>query len=178
MKLNFINKYKCSLFIAIVLIVFSFTSCGKRVKIVDPVSLGFSTKVFYNALGGTINKREIRETFYEPGSLLFMPSGTSNMLIEPIREGFLLAAWYTSKTDIFDESGTFIAYSFRPEDRWDFAEDRVSEDLTLYARWIAQGKADYIDAETGTIMFTKNISDKSPVLALTSAAENLIKKKG
>lgn len=178
MKLNFINKYKCSLFIAIVLIVFSFTSCGKRVKIVDPVSLGFSTKVYYNALGGTINKREIRETFYEPGSLLFMPSGTSNMLIEPIREGYVLAGWYKAKRDVLDESGNILDYSFLAEDRWDFAEDRVFDDLTLFARWVPQGKAEYIDAETGAIMFSKNISDKSPVLALTSAAENLIKKKG
>ena len=49
--------------------------------------------------------------------------------------------------------------------------------MSLYARWISQGKAEYIDAETGLVMFSKNISDKSPVL-LTRAAENLIKKKG
>ena len=46
-------------------------------------------------------------------ALSFMPSGTSNMLIEPIREGYILAGWYKAKTDILDENGKVIAYSLR-----------------------------------------------------------------
>ena len=178
MKGNSFYKNRFVYISLVLLLIFALSSCGKKIRIVDPVELGFSCAVYYNALGGTVNKREIRETYYEPGSFLFMPSGTSNMLIEPIREGYILAGWYKAKTDILDENGKVIAYDFKAEDRWDFAEDRVYDDMSLYARWIPQGKAEYIDAETGLVMFSKNISDKSPVLALTRAAENLIKKKG
>ena len=60
-------------------------------------------------------------------SYLFEPSGTTNMLIQPIKDGYILAGWYTSKEEIFDEQGDVIGYSFRAEDRWDFNEDRVQE---------------------------------------------------
>ena len=80
--------------------------------------------------------------------------------------------------DIKDADGNVIGYSFKAEDRWDFDEDRVQVDMTLYARWIPQGKIDYIDAETDKVMFTKNITEESAVQALSSAAEMLIAKSG
>ncbi|HBG35719.1 MAG TPA: hypothetical protein DDW88_01450, partial [Treponema sp.] len=118
MKGNSFYKNRFVYISLVLLLIFALSSCGKKIRIVDPVELGFSCAVYYNALGGTVNKREIRETYYEPGSFLFMPSGTSNMLIEPIREGYILAGWYKAKTDILDENGKVIAYDFKAEDRW------------------------------------------------------------
>ena len=111
-------------------------------------------------------------------SYLFKPSGSTNMLIQPVKDGHILAGWYTAKEDIKDANGNIIGYSFKAEDRWDFDEDRVQEDMTLYARWIPQGKIDYVDASTDNVMFSKNISEESAVQELSSAAEMLIAKSG
>ncbi|MDD4113439.1 MAG: InlB B-repeat-containing protein [Herbinix sp.] len=132
----------------------------------------------YNALGGTINSREIRETYYMKNSYIFKPAGTTNMLIQPIKDGYILAGWYRGKEDIKDANGNITGYSFKSEDRWDFDEDRVQDDMTLYARWIPQGKIDYVDASTDKVMFTKNITEESAVQKLSSAAEILIAKSG
>jgi hypothetical protein len=154
------------------------SSCGIGDEAVDPASWGYDCTVIYDALGGVVNSREVRETFYMTNSYLFKPSGSTNMLIEPVKDGYLLAGWYTAKEDIVDSEGKVIGYSFKAEDRWDFDEDRVQEDMTLYARWVPQGRVLYVDADTEEVMFTKNITGDSPIQPLSGAAENLIAKTG
>jgi len=154
------------------------SSCSSKDKTINPSEWGYDCVVIYNALGGVINSREIRETYYMKNSYLFEPSGSTNMLIKPVKDGYLLAGWYTAKEDILDDEGNVIGYSFKAEDRWDFDEDRVQEDMTLYARWVPQGKIEYIDAETDEVLFTKNISEDSAVQPLSSAVESLIAKSG
>lgn len=154
------------------------SSCGVKDKAADPSQWGYDCIVTYDALGGTINSRGIRETYYMSNSYLFKPTGTTNMLIEPVKDGFILAGWYTAKEDIKDANGNITGYSFKLEDRWDFDEDRVQGDMTLYARWIPQGKVDYIDPSTDMVMFSKNITEESAVQELSSAVEILIAKSG
>jgi len=154
------------------------SSCGIGDEAVDPASWGYDCTVIYDALGGVVNSREVRETFYMTNSYLFKPSGSTNMLIEPVKDGYLLAGWYTDKEDIVDEDGNIIGYSFKAEDRWDFDEDRVQEDMTLYARWVPQGRVLYVDADTEEVLFTKNITSDSPIQPLSGAAEKLIAKPG
>jgi uncharacterized repeat protein (TIGR02543 family) len=89
------------------------------------------------------------------------------MLVEPARDGYILAGWYTAKTDEPTEYGE--EYTFRAEDRWDFYLDRVMDDMTLYARWLPRGKVDYVDASTGEVIFSKNITSDSPVQELSDA---------
>ncbi len=176
-----INNKKLHRIIPIIIILAScliLSSCGVKDKAVDPSEWGYDCTVTYDALGGTINSREIRETYYMKNSYIFMPSGSTNMLIEPVKDGFILAGWYTAKEDFKDANGDVIEHNFKAEDRWDFDEDRVQEDITLYARWIPQGKIDYVDALTDKVMFSKNITEESAVQELSSAAEMLIAKSG
>lgn len=154
------------------------SSCGIDDRVANPADWGYDCMVIYDALGGTVNQREIRETFYMKNSYVFKPAGTTNMLIEPVKDGYILAGWYTAKEDIKDSQGNITGYSFKPEDRWDFDEDRVQEDMTLYARWIPQARVDYVDASTGEIKFSKNITESSSIQPLSSAAESLIAKPG
>ncbi len=153
-------------------------ACSRMGNAIDPGDWGYDCIVIYDALGGTINSREIRETYYMKNSYLFEPSGTTNLLIQPVKDGYILAGWYTSKIDIINNEGRLIGHSFKAEDRWDFDEDRIQEDMTVYARWIPQGKVDYVDADTGDTMFAKNITGDSPVQKLSSAAESLVAKDG
>jgi len=154
------------------------SGCTKRGVAVDPSEWGYDCVVIYDALGGTVNSRGVRETYYMKNSYLFEPSGSTNLLIQPVRDGYILAGWYTAKEDILDKDGNITGYTFKAEDRWDFDEDRVQGDMTLYARWIPQGRLDYVDASTGKVMFSKNITAESPVQKLTSATESLIAKQG
>lgn len=154
------------------------SSCSIEDSAADPREWGYECKVIYNALGGTVNSREVRETYYMKNSYVFKPAGTTNMLIEPVKDGYILAGWYTAKEDIKDANGNITGYSFKAEDRWDFDEDRVQGDMTLYARWIPQGKVEYVDAETDEVKFSKNITDDSSIQQLSSAAEMLIAKQG
>ncbi len=106
-------------------------SCTRMGHAIDPGDWGFESCVIYDAMGGSINTREKRETYYLPNSYLFEPAGTTNMLIKPVRDGYILAGWYTAKSDIVDEKGQIVGYDFRAEDRWDFVQDRVQGDMTL-----------------------------------------------
>ena len=150
------------------------SSCAQTDINIDPGAWGFESTVIYDVLGGTINNRDRRETYYLPNSYLFEPAGTTNLLIRPVRDGYILAGWYRAKEDILDNNGQVIGYRFRSEDRWDFDLDRVQGDMTLYARWIEQARVEYIDAADGLVRFSKNITADSPVQKLSSAAESLI----
>ncbi len=154
------------------------TSCTRIGEDLDPASLGYEIEVTYNALGGIINQREIRNTNYAKNSLLFEPRGSSNLLVAPLKTGYTLAGWYTDVKEIPGKDGEEPTYEFDAQDRWDFKVDRVQENTTLYARWVNQAKAQYIDSETGEIIFSKDITASSPLSALSPAILNLVAKNG
>ncbi|NLB27641.1 MAG: InlB B-repeat-containing protein [Clostridiaceae bacterium] len=172
------TRYPLILLITIVAASLFLSACSVAGKPVDPGDWGFDCLVTYNALGGVVNNREIRETFYLKNSYVFKPAGTTDMLIQPVKDGYILAGWYTAKEDLVDEGGKVTGYAFKAEDRWDFDEDRVQEDMLLYARWIPQAKVEYVDPETGEVMFSKNITGNDAITPLSSATENLIEKPG
>jgi len=152
------------------------TACSQSGQSADPGAWGYECKVIYNALGGKVNAREVRTTYYLPNSYVFEPSGSSNMLVEPARDGYILAGWYTAKTDEPTEFGE--EYTFSAADRWDFYLDRVQGDMTLYARWLPRGKVDYVNADTGEVLFSKNITEDSPVQELSDAVVDFRKPEG
>lgn len=141
--------------------------CSARGQATDPGAWGYECKVTYDSLGGIVNAREVRTTYYQKNSYIFMPSGSSNMLVDPVRDGYILAGWYTAKSEVADNS--VEEYRFNAQDRWDFYTDRVQGDMTLYARWLPRGKLNYIDVATGEVLFAKNITADSPIQPLSSS---------
>ncbi|NLJ71112.1 MAG: hypothetical protein GX328_06590 [Clostridiaceae bacterium] len=164
--------------IFLVILVLTASSCSRIGEDLDPADLGYEIEVTYNALGGLVNQREIRITNYAENSLLFAPSGTTNLLVEPVKDGYIIAGWYTDVKEIPAADGEDVQYEFDPQDRWDFDIDRVTENITLYARWAKKAEANYIDADTNEIVFSKNITAKSPLAALSSSILNLVSKPG
>ena len=159
--------------ISIILVCAVFASaCSGSNDGIDPGDWGYDRCVIYDALGGIINSRGSREVYYMNNSYLFEPSGTTNMLVEPVKDGYILAGWYTAKEDVTDANGN-TTYKFSAEDRWDFDEDRITENMTLYARWIPQGKVDYVNAATGETVFSKNITADSPIQELSQGTLSL-----
>ena len=154
----------------------SFAACSNSGQSADPGTWGYDCKVTYDALGGMVNARGVRNTYYLPNSYVFEPSGSSNMLVQPTRDGYILAGWYKAKTDTPTALGE--EYTFNASDRWDFFLDRVQGDMTLYARWLPQGRVDYVDAGTGDVIFSKNITADSPVQELSEAVVEFRKPEG
>lgn len=141
------------------------SACTVSGEAADPSVWGYDKKISYDALGGVVNAREVRTTYYLPNSYVFEPSGSSGMLVAPARDGYVLAGWYTAKSDA--QAGSAEEYFFADTDRWDFYTDRVQEDTTLYARWLPRGKVSYLNADTGEVVFTKNITQDSPIQQLS-----------
>ncbi len=162
----------------ILALAFCLIGCSKDEEKGGPSTWGYECTVNYDTLGGMINSREVRTTYYLPNSYLFEPGGANGMLVEPKKDGHILAGWYTAKTDITDSEGNVIGYEFKAEDRWDFNLDRVQGDMTLYARWIPQGVVNYYNADTGEVLFTKNITADSPVQRLSDAVLTMYKPAG
>ena len=152
------------------------TACGRIGEAIDPAEIGYEIEVTYDALGGKINQREQRFTNYAKNSLLFEPAGSSNLLVAPVKSGYTLAGWYTACKEIPGENGGEVRYEFDPQDRWDFKVDRVQENTTLYARWVNQAKAEYIDAGTEEVVFTKDLTPSSPLAALSPGVLKMVAK--
>lgn len=148
------------------------TACMRSDKKIDPGDWGYECCVIYDALGGVVNSRGVREVYYFPNSYIFEPSGSTNMLVEPKKDGYILAGWYTDKQDSTDANGNTV-YTFSESNRWDFDEDRVQENMTLYARWIPRGEAKYINALSEEVVFSKNITGDSPIQELSVSVEKL-----
>lgn len=154
------------------------SSCTRVGDDVDLADLGYGIEVTYDAMGGVINQREVRHTNYAENSLLFEPSGSTNLLIKPVKSGYTLAGWYTDCKEIQSKNGEEVQYEFDAQDRWDFNFDRVQQDITLYARWVKQAKANYIEAATGEIVFSKDVTASSPLSSLSSAILNMVSEPG
>lgn len=158
---------------------FSVAGCSRIGGAIDPGDWGYERKVIYNALGGLVNQREVRETYYMDGSLLLQPSGTQNMLVQPIKDGFVLAGWYTNAELVSEATADEEAvYAFDAQNRWDFNVDRVEEDMTLFARWIPRAVVNYVDASNDKVMFSKNITEDSPITELSYSALSLVQRAG
>lgn len=170
------RKVKLALILAICLACALASACNRRGDAADPGLWGYDCVVTYDALGGLVNAREIRTTYYLPNSYLFEPSGTSNMLIEPKRDGYVLAGWYTAKAERVE--GSAEEYTFSASDRWDFFLDRVQGDTSLYARWLPRGKVNYVNAATGEVLFSKGITTESPIQPLSESVIKLSAPKG
>lgn len=124
---------------------------GTESLFVHPSEQGYEYEVTYDTLGGHINQIEKRVVYYADNSLLFQPSGTSGMLVEPKNGEKTLIGWYTNYTEEVTENGT--VYHFEEDDLWDFSTDRVSDGTTtdkvlnLYAKWVDNPAINFLDAD-------------------------------
>ena len=143
-------------------------SVGASSLFIHPAEQGYEYEVTYDTLGGHINQEKKRVVYYADNSLLFEPSGTAGMLVQPKNGDKSLIGWYTKYTTEESENGT--VYNFNEEDLWDFSTDRVSDEnavdknLTLYARWADNPSINFLDAanpDEGTLLkWTINVGSE------------------
>ena len=87
----------------------------------DLIDRGYPHCVTFDLQGGTSGGRPTLEQYVQDNSLVLEPGSTADADDEPVREGY-----------------TFNAFYLTPEgegEPWDFETDRVTSDITLYARW-------------------------------------------
>ena len=143
-------------------------SVGTSSLFIHPEEQGYEYEVTYDTLGGHINQEKKRVVYYADNSLLFEPSGTSGMLVQPKNGDKSLIGWYTKYTTEETENGT--VYHFNEEDLWDFSTDRISDEnavdksLILYARWADNPSINFLDAanpDKGTLLkWTINVGSQ------------------
>lgn len=105
------------------------TACSQdRLTVDDLIGMGYVHRVTFNLTGGKSGEREELIQYVQDGSLVVEP-GTVTMAGEvPTRTGYTFNAYYLGSED---EEGN-VTYG----ERWDFTADRVTSDVTLYARWL------------------------------------------
>lgn len=132
---------------------------GTSSLFVHPSEQGYEYEVVYDTLGGHINQVEKRSVFYAEDSLLYEPSGTAGMLVQPKNGERTLYGWYTKCSE--EQTSNGITYKFNDDDLWNFETDRVSEQtapdhkITLYARWVDNPEIKFVDAQNSEDVLLK-----------------------
>jgi len=119
-----------------------FTACseeptGEKLE-QDAINNGWSCTVTYDPNGGQFGNNAELSMLVEPGSYTFEPNDeTLEGISMPKLEGFVLAGWYQAQFDdegnvMYEEDGVTPILQ---EKAWDFAKDKVTENIVLYAKW-------------------------------------------
>lgn len=87
----------------------------------DLIDRGYIHHVVFDLQGGKSGDREVLEQYVQDNSLVLEPGSTTDADDAPVREGYTFNAFYLTP----DGEG----------EPWDFETDRVTSDITLYARW-------------------------------------------
>ncbi len=102
--------------------------CGlQRLTIQDLIEMGYVHCVTFDLQGGKSGEREELTQYVRDNSLVLEPGSSDKADKAPLRTDFTFNAFYRGTENA---DGT-IDYG----EEWDFAHDRVTSDITLYARW-------------------------------------------
>lgn len=106
------------------------TACRQDILTLgDLKERGYDCEVVFDLNGGTSGSRELTELkqYAKSGSPIVRPGANTASGKEPTREGYTLGGYYRGTKE-----GDTITYG----EKWDFAKDRVTGNLTLYAKWL------------------------------------------
>ena len=102
--------------------------CGlQRLTIQDLIEMGYVHCVTFDLQGGKSGERKELIQYVRDNSLVLEPGSSDKADKAPLRTDFTFNAFYRGTENA---DGT-IDYG----EEWDFAHDRVTSDITLYARW-------------------------------------------
>ena len=148
---------------------------------------GYTVSVKYDANGGifTTNTSTLVDT-YNIASLPTAEDGSKLLtLVDPSSEhrgtqaynaarvGYYLAGWYTTRTEVKDDSGNVIGYTY--SGKWDFATSKyaIKADasynpekpvLTLYAAWVSSYSYEFYSVDEGGSLTLLSEKKTNPVL--------------
>ena len=177
------------LLVAVLLaVVFVATKCGKdTTPYGEYEDNGYTVSVKYDANGGifTTNTSTLVDTY----NLSKLPDGENGTklltLIDPSSEhrgnqsyvaakvGYNLAGWYAERTEVTDDNGNVIGYTY--SGKWDFASskdainasasyDPANPVLTLYAAWVPSFTYEFYSVDENGSLTLLSEKKSNPVL--------------
>lgn len=128
----------------------------ERLSIEDLIEQGYVNRVTFDLMGGKSGDRNELVQYVRDNSLVVEPGTKQLTGEEPAREGYTFGNYYHGTKD---EDGNVTL-----GERWDFAKDRVTEDTTIYVRWL--------ENYTITVHHGENY-EKSSTVAVTQTSEGV-----
>lgn len=126
----------------------SLTGCSSESKLDDLVNKGFKYIVTLDANGGKIGNYDER-IYYVSYDSLILPPGEDN-IPAAMKSGYVLQGWYTTNT-------------FEEDSKWDFNNNKVTENVTLYAKWAQTYQINAYYGENNSIRVLADYSDDSTI---------------
>lgn len=121
--------------------IFMLCACGAKPNPEEEAkNKGATVEVILDLNGGVSSGKTERKLLVKPSAPLALPWEHSDLINPPDKSGYVLEGWYQG---VKDEEGnvTFL-------EKWDF-NDRVTENMTLYAKWQQRFAYRIIDAVSG-----------------------------
>ena len=128
----------------------------ERLSIDDLIEQGYVNRVTFNLMGGRSGDRNELVQYVRDNSLVVEPGSKQLTGSVPSREGYTFGNYYHGTED--EEGNVTLG------ERWDFAKDRVTEDTTIYVRWL--------ENYTITVHHGENYEQSSTV-AVTQTSEGV-----
>ena len=121
---------------------------------------GYVCKVTIDFCGGTAGGNEKQRHYAKPESLMITPGADGTNTEGPIRSGYHVKEYYV-REKAADGSET--------ERTWDFGQDRVTGDLTLYCRWAKNYSVRIRYGEDFAQALNVSVSDENPSVSRFTA---------
>lgn len=121
---------------------------------------GYVCKVTIDFCGGTAGGNEKQLYYAKPDSLMFTPGADGTNTEGPIRSGYHVKEYYV-REKAADGSET--------ERTWDFGQDRITGDLTLYCRWAKNYSVRIRYGEDFAQALNVSVSDENPSVSRFTA---------
>lgn len=121
------KRLKNFILAVVFVIVAAFGAACASSSSIDDIVEEYPIRVTLDFNGGAYGTETSRRIQVKENSLLLEPSSSQSVYKQPERAGYTLEGYYRGTKD---ENGNVTFGT-----KWNFATDRVTEDITLYARW-------------------------------------------
>ena len=121
---------------------------------------GYVCKVTIDFCGGTAGGNEKQLYYAKPDSLMFTPGADGTNTEGPIRSGYHVKEYYVREK---------AADGRETERTWDFGQDRITGDLTLYCRWAKNYSVRIRYGEDFAQALNVSVSDENPSVSRFTA---------
>ncbi len=161
MKLHGKKTGLLAILVLSLVLLFSACSSNREQEKLDRLEQdGYVCKVTIDFCGGTAGGNEKQLYYAKPDSLMFTPGADGTNTEGPIRSGYHVKEYYV-REKAADGSET--------ERTWDFGQDRITGDLTLYCRWAKNYSVRIRYGEDFAQALNVSVSDENPSVSRFTA---------
>lgn len=140
---------------------FFLVSCNfNKVTDSEVIAKGYDVIVHFDANGGTIENYKIRNFYCKKDSYIFAPG--ENGIAAPVLQDFVCVGWHRG---IKNDDGVVTL-----GDEFDFETEKVTESMTLYAKWGNYYTYTILDSANDEFISSVKTDNKDEPIAMPSKA--------